>query len=288
MIINKKTFATAFLLLGSTAMGFDVSKIDVVMRAGDPAKVEADEGEFPTYRNEACTIRFPRDGNWATQNGFYTGGWDANQNSLCMDYDSNKVMSYKLQRDGNFVARCGNQVDYATHTNQGENGDYFLAIDDSCILHIFKGTFECNSLNIEEEIWSNIRLEPLKNGDRLGKGEMVRFDDSTLIMQSSDGNLVLYAGHASDDTVLWAANQEWSGPPTGEFRDYYAKITNDGHLQLLGVYLDGGPDSIYFEKDLRGSSASDGCFTVGYDAVADDLVAVPCAGARRLMLRGSD
>jgi len=281
-----KTHKTAIaFLFSSTAMGFDVSNMDVVMRGGDPAITELNEGDFPTYRNGACTIRFSRDGNLATQNGFYTGGWDANQNSQCMDCSQDKVMTYKLQRDGNFVARCGNKLDYTTHTNQ-VIGDYFLAIDDSCILHLFKGTFDCDSTNVEEEIWTNIRHEPLKNGDRLGKGEMIRFDNSTLIMQSSDGNLVLYAGQSSDDTVLWAANQEWDGRPSG-FQDYYAKITNDGHLQLVGVDLQGGPDSIYFEKDLSGNLGS-GCFKVVYDNVDDDSVAIPCSGARRHLLRGSE
>jgi len=45
---------------------------------------EMDGGEFPTFRN-GCTVRFPRDGNWATQNGFYTGGWDANQVRVDVD-----------------------------------------------------------------------------------------------------------------------------------------------------------------------------------------------------------
>lgn len=86
--------------------------MDVVMRSGDPPILGVDEGEFPTYHNGSCIIRFARNGNWATQNGFYTGGWDANQNSYCAY--SGSLPSYNLQEDGNFVAYCGSIVDYTT------------------------------------------------------------------------------------------------------------------------------------------------------------------------------
>jgi len=277
MMMIHKPISTIALLLGCAALGssIDVSNMDVVMRGGDPAIIEMDEGEFPTYRNGACQIRFPRDGNWATQNGFNTGGWDANQNSQCQGSNHVGRMVYWLQRDGNFVAYCSYYLDYSTHTNQGAIGDYFMAIDDSCILHIFKGTFDCDSVNVQEEIWTNVRQEPLANGDRLGKGEMVQFESGTLVMQSSDGNLVLYASQSGDATVLWAANQEWDDPPPSIFHDYYAKVTDDGHLQLVGIDYQYGDETVYFTKDLTTTSNAGGCFTVEYDAVADDLVAIP-------------
>lgn len=70
-----------FMPVGSAAT-FPTSGFDVVMRGGDIID-EMDDGEFPVYRGGKCIIRFSRDGNLATQNGFLTGGWDANQNSFC-------------------------------------------------------------------------------------------------------------------------------------------------------------------------------------------------------------
>ena len=274
---------TLLLTSLSLAHAFDVPNLDVVMRGGDLFD-EMDEADFPTYRNGTCTIRFPRDGNWATQNGFFTGGWDANQNSACQSGTSR--MTYRLQRDGNFVAYCGYNLDYSTRTNQGQgNGDYFMGIDDSCILHLYKGTFDCDSINIQEKIWTNIRQEPLQRGDRLGKGEMVRHNGTTLVMQSSDGNLVLY-GSSLYDNALWGANQEWDAPPASNLRDFYVRITNHGWLLLVGIDLWNGVETVYFRKNLNSNGAS--CFTVEYDDVADDLVAVPCdAPVRRdRQLRG--
>jgi len=177
-------FILSFLLLCLAPMSHALPNLEVVMRGGDVIDA-LDEGSFPKYHAGKCTVRFPRDGNWATQNGFNTGGFDANQNSQCSGYDST-TMSYRLQRDGNFVAYCGYFLDYATHTSQGgTDGDYFLAIDDACILHLYKGMFDCNSINVQDELWTNIHLEPLKNGDRLGKGEIVRNQEegTQLVMQ---------------------------------------------------------------------------------------------------------
>ena len=254
------------------------------MRGGDSFP-EMDKSDFPKYRNGTCTVRFPRNGNWGTQNGFFTGGWDANQNSACRSIDANKKMTYKLQRDGNFVAQCGYNVDYATHTGQGGNGDYFLGIDDSCILHLYKGTLDCDSIDIQRELWTNIRKKPLKRGDRLGKGEIVRHDGTTLILQSSDGNLVVY-GPSINDSALWRANQEWNAPPTSNLTDYYARITNSGRLLLVGIDPQYGYEYVYFRKNLGSHGAT--CFTVEYDANVDNLVAIACGGggAGGRLLRG--
>lgn len=284
-------FLPALLLLELMDTSYGLPNMDVVMRS-DTKIYALDEGDFPTYRNGKCTIRFPRDGNWATQNGFHTGGWDANQNSHCTGYDFTP-MYYQLQRDGNFVAYCGfSRLDYTTHTGQGFPGDYFLAIDDDCILHLYKGTFGCDSISFEEELWTNIQLEPLKNGGRLGKGEIVRdkVKGTQLIMQSVDGNLVLYGPSASGsatDNVLWASNMEWTSPPDPKFKDHYAKVTDDGFLELVGIDYQNGDEAIYFSKYLDSNGAD--CFTVEYDEEKDDMVAVPCDGARRArLLRGND
>lgn len=204
-----------------------------------------------------------------------------NQNSACQGQSTTKKMKYQLQRDGNFVAYCGTELDYSTRTNQGQIGDYFLGIDDACILHLYKGTFGCDGMNVEEELWTNIRTKPLQRGDRLGKGEMVRYNGTTLVLQSSDGNLVLYRD--VHDPALWGANEEWEAFPPANLRDYYARIANNGWLLLVGIDLQTGAETVYFRKNLHSNGAT--CFTVEYDEDADDLVAVPCEGGRRL-LRG--
>jgi hypothetical protein len=262
----------SLLLCGLLGLSQGLFNVEVVMRSGDRVN-EMDEGDFPTYHGGRCTVRFSRDGNLATQNGFLTGGWDANQNSQCA-YGAN-AMTYALQRDGNFVAYCGYYLDYSTHTGQGQGaGDYFLAIDTDCILHLYKGTLDCNYVNVQEEIWTNIRLEPLQNGDRLRKGEIVRQEGTSLIMQSSDGNLVLYNGESIGE-VLWAANEEWVSPPGSNIRDFYARVTKNGRLLLVGIDYQYGDESVYFSKKLKNFNGAN-CFTVEYDANEDDLVAVPC------------
>ena len=281
MMLSKKNL----LLLSTLTLvhGLDIPNMDVVMRGGDIVE-EMDEADFPTYRNGTCTIRFSRDGNWATQNGFYTGGWDANQKSACQG-DGNWKMKYHLQRDGNFVARCGYNVDYSTRTNQGQGaGDYFLGIDDACILHLYKGSLDCDSIDIEKEIWTNIQLEPLQRGSRLGQGEQVRHAGTTMVMQSSDGNLVVY-GPSVHDPALWAANDYWAAPPPSNLDEYYARITPNGWLLLVGIDLWDGSETVYYRKNLHTSEAT--CFTVEYDATQDDLVAVSCDGRRNRQLRGS-
>jgi hypothetical protein len=185
--------------------------MDIVLRSGETVD-EMDEGDFPTFRNGKCTIRYPRDGNWATQNGFNVGGWDSNGKSLCQSSHGPgaPTLSYTLKPNGNFVAHCGYQLDYATHSGGGPiDGKYFMAIDDDCILHTYRGTFDCDSISIEKGIWSNVKHEPLQRGDLLRQGQFVRDEvaGTSLLMQSVDGNLVLYQDNASgpEGNVLWAA-----------------------------------------------------------------------------------
>jgi hypothetical protein len=282
MLFSQKTFLVLSTLTFTAVHGLDIPNMDVVMRGGDIVE-EMDWADFPTFRNGTCTVRFPRDGNWATQNGFFTGGWDANQKSACQGDGPSKV-KYHLQRDGNFVARCGYNVDYATRTGQGRPGDYFLGIDDACILHLYKGWLACDSIDIQEEIWTNIRLKPLQRGDRLGQGEQVRHAGTTMVMQSSDGNLVLY-GPSVHDRALWAANENWAAPPPSNLDEYYARVTPNGWLLLVGQDLWDGSETVYYRKNLHTDGAT--CFTVEYDATRDDIVAVSCDGRRDRQLRGS-
>lgn len=215
-------------------------------------------------------VRFPRTGNLATQNGFNTpNGWDANTNSVCRN--SSHDIIYKLQSDGNLVAQCGDTVDYATHTSQGQTGgDYVLMIDEECILHLYEGKFGCDGVELENELWTNIRKEALGPGDRLGKGEYVAWRGRRLILQPGDGNLVLYG---PSNEVLWAADNEWDSPPTA--RDYFAHVQPDGHLVLVGVDLETGDETPYFDKDL--DSGGKDCFVVEYLPTLQDLKAVQCS-----------
>lgn len=128
-------------------------------------------------------------------------------------------------------------------------------------------------MNLGQELWTNIREEPLRNGERLGKGEQIRYNGTTLVLQSVDGNLVLYDGIASDDTVLWAAN----AIPESNFHDFYAKVTDDGYLQLVGIDHQYGNEEVYFHENLFGVNAWTNleCFTAEYDGEGG-MMGVPC------------
>ena len=241
-------------------------------------------GEIRTYRGGSCEIRFPEDGNFASglavndSTSLAHKPWSGNQNSFCLG-STTETMSYTLQADGNFVAYCGSQLDYTTHTGQGEVGHYFMAIDSDCRLSIYKGFFDCYAIHIDAQLWRNIRTKSLRPGDRLGKGEWIE-GRYNLIMQPTeqDGNLVYYELSSSGSLIaLWGANEEWVGPPAPEFHDYYATVTYDGRLLLVGIqYMPDNSlvETVYFEKDLQVESS---CFTMEYDKDADDVVGVPCA-----------
>ena len=236
------------------------------------------------------------------QNGFNVGGWDANAKSLCGSSGPNvPALSYNLQDDGNFVARCGYELDYATHTGGGPiDGKYFMTIDDDCVLRIYRRAIDCNSVDIEEELWSNVLHEPLHQGDILRQGQYVRDDSAgtSLLLQSADGNLVLYQdnNNGPEGDVLWAANQEWGSGPSSTYNEYYARISENGHMTLVGIDFNGSPrEIVYFDKELTFHNNPGGadCFSVQFDASANngagDLVAVPCDGTRRRLggsLRG--
>eukprot|EP00521_Asterionellopsis_glacialis_P001541 CAMPEP_0195254148 /NCGR_PEP_ID=MMETSP0706-20130129/4889_1 /TAXON_ID=33640 /ORGANISM="Asterionellopsis glacialis, Strain CCMP134" /LENGTH=257 /DNA_ID=CAMNT_0040306787 /DNA_START=818 /DNA_END=1591 /DNA_ORIENTATION=+ len=257
--------------------------MDVVMREGETI-FGMDEGEFPTYRNGKCTVRFSKNGNFATQNGFLVGGWDANQNSRCAVWQNPPTARYNLIGDGNFVIYCDGHLDYSSHTQGDEDAQYFMAIDDECVLHILKGSFTCDSVSVEEEVWKNIRTDPLKPGDRMGQGEYV-LDKATgnrLVLQSSDGNLVL---RGPNFETLWAANQE--GAPLGQYDQYYLTVHSNDHgtITLVGIDYQYGEETIYFEKDFGATNGA--CYTVEYDSNAMDLIAVPCDGRRDRKLRGA-
>ncbi len=75
---------------------------------------------------------------------------------------------------------------------------------------------------------------------------MARHSGTTLVLQSSDGNLVVYNG--SNDIVLWGTNQEWEGPPDSNLRDYYAKVIGNGVLKLVGIDAQYGEETVYVER----------------------------------------
>jgi len=107
------------------------------------------------------------------------------------------------------------------------------------------------------------------------------------IFQSNDGNLVLYdkSPGSYTDNVLWAANMEWDGPPGPAFHENYAKVTQNGFLQLVGIDYQHGDETVYFSKKLHSGGAT--CFTVEFDSIKNDMVAVPCDGSgNERFLRG--
>ena len=128
------TKTVLFLLTSSflcRSYGFNhLPNIEVVMRAGETIY----GGEIRTYRNGYCKVRFPENGNFASDLAVYDSTslaykpWLGNQNSFCLG-STTETMSYTLQADGNFIAYCGSQLNYTTHMRQDEVGDYFMAIE---------------------------------------------------------------------------------------------------------------------------------------------------------------
>jgi hypothetical protein len=271
------------------------ANLEVVLRV--PESVLADETR--RYHNEVCEISFPSDGALYVRIPGSVGLWHIdfapNPNSFCKNSD--EPMRYKMQGDGNFIARCGDQIDYITHSHQDESGDYFLAIDNACYLHIFKGTLGCDKIDVSEEIWASDFWEPLGPDDRLYKGQILHLGGTSTILDPSDRDLRVRQdlSHGTYE-VLWSAKEDdaWIAPPGPNIHDYYAKVTADGHLLLVGIDYTTGPnftESIYFDKDLESGGAD--CFTLEFEPVSDEWlapvepVAVPCNGRRaRQLLRG--
>jgi hypothetical protein len=50
--------------------------------------------------------------------------------------------------------------------------NFFMAIDSFCQLHIFEGTFECNEVDIDKEIWSSDKYGPWEIEDVLYNGQI--------------------------------------------------------------------------------------------------------------------
>ena len=256
-------------------------EVEVVLRERE--KIVGLEERF--YHNGYCKVAFPNNGRLEVSIPGSQGIWflefEPSNNSFCSN--GGRFVKYELQRDGNFVVRCGNEIDYSTRTNQGNSGEYALVIDSSCYLHILKGTIECNenysSSYIDTELWTSHRSAPLGVGDRLGQGEIARFEaNGVLHLQSSDCNLVFFEemSHGTKN-ILWAANNEWSAPPKATIHGCYAKVTSNGHLQLVGIDYSNSPvlfETIYFDKDL--DPADEACFTVAFDPDANDLAAQSC------------
>lgn len=279
---------TACLLLlagciGTHGSSFDASELpalEVVLRGNDSVK----SGVTRTYHDGYCEIHFPTSGSLWSQIVGSEGLWHIdfapNTNSFCSDNTDPDQVRYKLQRDGNFFVRCRGSLDYMTHSHQGEVGDYVMAIDHGCMLHIFEGIMDCNRFDIQREIWSSDRYEPLGPGDRLYKGQVLH-RPSYMMLEPDTGNFELRQelSHGTYE-VIYSADWEWDAPPGPELHDYYAKITDDGYLELVGIeYGSTLKEKVYFSKDLHSNGAS--CFTLGYEPSEEylgpvDLKAIPC------------
>ena len=254
--------------------------LEVVLRGNESVR----GGETRIYHDDYCEIGFPNNGNMWSQirgsEGLWHVDFQPNSNSFCTDNTDNSQMRYKLQRDGNFIIRCRGSLDYMTHSRQDEVGDYMLVIDDNCMLHILKGTIDCNSVDIEREVWSSDIYEPLGPNDRLYKGQILH-SPSYMILEPDTGILELREelSHGTYE-VLWSSEWEWDAPPEPELHDFYAKVTEGGHLLLVGIeYGSTLNETVYFDKDLHSNGAS--CFTLGYKPNPEylgpvDLIAVPC------------
>jgi len=278
-----------FLLLGITrVLGVDLPQLEVVLRANDSVR----GGVTRYYHGDKCEVGFPTNGALWSQIWGSEGLWHIdfrpNSNSFCTNNTDPTQMRYKLQRDGNFVARCRGSLDYMTHSHQNDPGSYMLVIDGGCKLHILDGTIGCNAVSIWREIWASDRNEALGPGDRLNKGQVLH-NPSYMILKPDSGNLELREAlsHGTSE-VLWSSDWEWDAPPGPQFHDYYAKVRQNGHLILVGIeYGSSLKETVYFDKDLHSNGAD--CFTLGYEPNEEylgpaNLIAVPCDGTDMTVL----
>ena len=130
-----KTFILALLVQSSFLGSTNSEPMNVVMRGGDVIVAP----NTRIYENLDCEVSFRANGQLFTNRyefDLWHYSWTTNTNSFC-----NETMTWRLQRDGNLVAKCGNHVDYATRSHQGTTGDYIMTIDSHCNLHILKGKY---------------------------------------------------------------------------------------------------------------------------------------------------
>jgi hypothetical protein len=181
---------------------------------------------------------------------------------------------------------CADKViDYVTHSNDGGTGNYFMAIDNRCELHIFKGNFTCNAVDIEQEVWSSHKHGPWVIDERLFRGQVYQgMGPYDIVLSPLDGNLeVRYPGSHGTYDIVWSADKEWKAPPGANINDFYAKLTRKGRLLLVGIDYPSMKEQVYFSKDLKCSGVD--CCNLGYKVVGGnpegfgdliDLIAVPC------------
>jgi hypothetical protein len=259
------------------------SELAVVLRGGDSVNGANDETRF--YHGDWCDIDFPANGAlqagiWGSE-GLWHVDFQPNPDSLC-----SPPVRYKLQNNGNFYIKCtDNTIDYVTHSNQGGTGDYFMAIDNGCELHIFQGTFTCDATDIQREVWSSHKHGSWGINDKLFKGQVYQgMSPYDIVLSPSDGNLeVRSAGSHGTYEIVWSAADEWKAPPGPTLHDFYAKLTPRGRLILVGIDYPSMKETEYFAKDLNSGGAD--CYTLGFEVVGEDpygvadpvdLIAVPC------------
>ena len=290
MLYSMKATTVALLasLITGTVNSFDepeYSSLSVVLRGNDSVNGAHDDTRF--YFDTWCDIDFPPDGSLRSgifgSEGLWNTDFQPNPKSLC-----DSPVRYKLQRDGNFIIKCSsdNSIDYISHSNQGHTGNYFMAIDTSCQLHIFEGTFECNEIDIDNEIWSSDKYGPWEIEDALYKGQIYHgLSWYEVVLNPYDGNLqVRNPGSHGTYDIVWQASDEWDAPPGDHLHDFYAKLTSGGRLILVGIdYQNGMEQEEYFSKRLDTGGAD--CFTLGFEVTGEDpygvsdpidLIAVPC------------
>jgi hypothetical protein len=272
------TFILALLVQSSFLGSTNSEPMHVVMRGGDVIVAP----NTRIYENLDCKVSFRANGQLFINRYEFDlrhYSWTTNTNSFC-----NETMTWRLQRDGNLVAKCGNHVDYATQSHQGTTGDYIMTIDSHCNLHILKGNLDCNSVNLGGELWTNeVRGRPLKPSVRIGRGERW-YNRGAYFEMTNRGDFEVWraASRGTKDAVWRASAQmEWTFWPGN--RDFYAKVTTHGHLQLVGVDLASRTEHVYFDKDLSPSGPVGSCFTIEldygsseYNEVDNTLIAVAC------------
>ena len=233
-------------------------EVEIVMRDGDVIPSDT----AVSFHNGKCSIRLQPDGNFNVYTGSYFmwhTGWALPQH--IGDY----VLA--LRPSGRLIIKQGvpgNTGDVTWDSNSaGEVGDYFLGIDSSCILHIFKGH---NPEDAGDIVWSNI-LTRLSSGDRLERSEIFYDEESnhSMLLQHPDGNLVIYQGFPGE--IDYGKPPKWAATANGSNTDdFFLKVSNGKKMKLV----DEGEGNLYRTVYYVKKFDDIGCFDIFLDAISGE------------------
>jgi len=237
-----------FLLAASNLNGMVNGELEQVMK----------QGELPldfhhTFQDGHCRVAMKSRGSLVVSKGKENMElmW---QTGLAPGHASGDEYVLQLKEKGNISIKRTISPDgqsegvtvYDTHTD-GSVGEYFLGINEACVLEIYEGSLE----EPGDLIWKNIKTE-MKPGDSLGTSEIFFYDscDMHFMFMNPNGNLEIFEGR--DFTDVGDNDPVWESNTKRESGDYQFSIDENAVLSLRDVVT----DEQYWKKDLQNSGRS--------------------------------